>query len=183
MNRLVAIASPRSPVASPVASRNSVCSAPAAAAIALSSSPVGNGKSGLRVKSPVIVSWLLTMAWVRPAPSFDSASVPADTTRSQPSRRSAPPDASRTAWICSGVSAMRTWLNTAQPFFAELAGLALAQRPALDRHKARAEAFEAGVILVAARLIDRALAAELGLDRHDRQAVRCGRTIAAAFAD
>ena len=70
-----------------------------------------------------------------------------------------------------------------QPVFAELAGFALAQRPALDRHKARAEAFEAGVILVAARLIDRTLAAELGLDRHDRQAVRCGRAIAAAFAD
>src|SRR5205085_10568162 len=62
-------------------------------------------------------------------------------------------------------------------------GGVLAQRPALDRHKARAEAFEAGVILVAARLIDRTLAAELGLDRHDRQAVRCGRAIATAFAD
>src|ERR1051325_11420956 len=50
-------------------------------------------------------------------------------------------------------------------------------------HETRAETLEAGKILVAARLVDRALAAEFGLDRHDRQAVRGRRAVAAAFAN
>ena len=49
--------------------------------------------------------------------------------------------------------------------------------------KRRAEALEAGIILVAARLVDRALAAELGFQRLDRDAVRLHAAIAAAFAD
>ncbi len=58
-----------------------------------------------------------------------------------------------------------------------------AQRPAMHGDEARAEAFDAGVILVAARLVDGALAAKLGLDRHHREAVRGARAIAATFAD
>src|SRR3954469_1410379 len=50
-------------------------------------------------------------------------------------------------------------------------------------HETRTEALEAGKILVAARLVDRALAAEFGLNRRDRQAVRGRRAIAAAFAN
>src|SRR5207248_3806972 len=65
----------------------------------------------------------------------------------------------------------------------EFAGTPLAQRAALDGDKARAEPFQAGVILVAARLVDRPLPAEFGFDRHHRKAVRRGRAIAAAFAD
>ena len=42
---------------------------------------------------------------------------------------------------------------------------------------------DAGEILVAARLVDLALAAELGLDRLDRDAVRLHAAIAAALAD
>ena len=42
--------------------------------------------------------------------------------------------------------------------------LALAQPAAMDGDEARAEALEAGEVLVAGRLVDRALAAELGLD-------------------
>src|SRR5260221_2997544 len=49
-------------------------------------------------------------------------------------------------------------------------------------HEARAETAHAGEILVARRLVDRALAAELGLDRHDRDAVRLHAAIAAALA-
>src|SRR5258708_36972085 len=49
--------------------------------------------------------------------------------------------------------------------------------------EARAEAVDAGIILVAGRLVDRPLAAELGLDRHDREAIGLRRAIAAALAD
>src|SRR3954470_24707037 len=53
----------------------------------------------------------------------------------------------------------------------------------MHRDKAPAEALETRKILVAARLVDRALAAEFGLDRYDRQAVRGRRAVAAAFAN
>ena len=43
--------------------------------------------------------------------------------------------------------------------------------------------FDAGIVLVAGRLVDGALAAHLGLQRLDRDAVRLHRAIAAAFAD
>ena len=61
--------------------------------------------------------------------------------------------------------------------------LGLADLGAVHRHEGRAEAVDAGEILVAARLVDSALAAELGLDRLDRDAVRLHAAIAAAFAD
>ena len=61
-------------------------------------------------------------------------------------------------------------------------GLALADAAAFDRDEARAEAVEAGEVLVAGRLVDGALVAELGLDRHDAEAVRLGRAVAAALA-
>src|SRR5207244_949197 len=59
----------------------------------------------------------------------------------------------------------------------------LAQGAAIDADERRAKAFDAGIILVAARLVDRALAAELGLQWLDRDAVRLHRTIAATFTD
>ena len=68
----------------------------------------------------------------------------------------------------------------------KLAGLRLlrlAQAAALDGDEARAEALHARVVLVARALVDRALAAELGLDRRDRHAVRLDAAIAAALAD
>ena len=46
--------------------------------------------------------------------------------------------------------------------------LALPERAAFDGHKARAEALQAGVVLVAGRLVDFPFAAELGLERFDR---------------
>jgi uncharacterized protein (TIGR00369 family) len=58
-----------------------------------------------------------------------------------------------------------------------------AQFRALDRDERRAESLQAGVVLVAARLVDRALAPELRLERLDRDAVRLGRAVAAALAD
>src|SRR5258708_40014980 len=48
--------------------------------------------------------------------------------------------------------------------------------------EARAEALDAGIVLVAVGLVDGALAAELGLDRLDRDAVRFLRAVAAALA-
>src|SRR3954463_10587561 len=49
--------------------------------------------------------------------------------------------------------------------------------------KTRAKALDAGEVLVAVRLVDLALAAEFGLQRLHRDAVRGLRAIAAAFAD
>ena len=59
----------------------------------------------------------------------------------------------------------------------------LAQLPAFDRDEARAEALHAGVVLVAGALVDRALAAQLRLQRHDRHAVGLHAAVAAAFAN
>ena len=58
----------------------------------------------------------------------------------------------------------------------------LAQRPAFDGHERRTETLHARVVLVARRLVDRPLAAELRLHRRDRHAVRLHAAIAAAFA-
>ena len=60
--------------------------------------------------------------------------------------------------------------------------LRLAQASAMNGHEARAEAFDAGEILVAARLIDAPLAPEFGLERLDRHAVGDPSAIAAALA-
>ena len=57
------------------------------------------------------------------------------------------------------------------------------ERAAMHGDKARAEALDAGIILVAVRLVDLALAAELGVERLHRDAVRGLRAVAAAFAD
>ena len=62
------------------------------------------------------------------------------------------------------------------------ASSALAQAPAVHGHKARTEALHAGVVLVARRLIDGALAAELGLQRQHRHAVGLHAAVAAALA-
>ncbi len=53
----------------------------------------------------------------------------------------------------------------------------------MNDHEARTETVQAGVILVAGRLVDGALAPELGLDRDDGHAVRLHAAVAAAFAD
>src|SRR5690606_27195182 len=54
---------------------------------------------------------------------------------------------------------------------------------AMHGNEARAEPFHTGIILVADRLVDHALATELRLDRCDRDAVRLHAAIAAALAD
>ena len=59
----------------------------------------------------------------------------------------------------------------------------LFERTAFNRDEARAEAVHAGEILVAIALINGALAAELSLQRHDRNTVRFDAAIAAAFAN
>src|SRR6185437_4253119 len=59
----------------------------------------------------------------------------------------------------------------------------LAQPSAMNGDEARAEALDAGEILVAARLVDAPLAPEFGLHGLDRHAVRDPPAIAAAFAD
>src|SRR5690606_21224433 len=54
---------------------------------------------------------------------------------------------------------------------------------ALDGHKARAKAINAGCILITGGLIDLPLAAELGFERYHGDAIRLPAAIAAAFAD
>src|SRR5438045_4119022 len=53
----------------------------------------------------------------------------------------------------------------------------------LDGHEGRAEALQARIVLVAARLVDGALAAPFGFERLHRDAVRLHAAVAAAFAD
>src|SRR5690606_18868225 len=65
---------------------------------------------------------------------------------------------------------------------ARAARLALLQRAAFDGDEARAEALDAGIVLVARALVDEALAPELGLDRAHRHAVRLVTAVAAALA-
>src|SRR3546814_14085986 len=61
--------------------------------------------------------------------------------------------------------------------------LLLAQAAAVHGDEAGAEAVHAGEVLVAGRLVDGALAAELGFHRHHRDAVGLHRAVAAALAD
>src|SRR5262249_22687097 len=84
------IESPKSAVASRVASRKSAASGPTESTTTRCSSRPGSRKSGLRVNSPVTVSWALTTARLYPALSLASASKLPETTMSQPSRRRAP---------------------------------------------------------------------------------------------
>ena len=79
--------------------------------------------------------------------------------------------------------------SAAAPALAAAAGLGArrgGRRPAQGRafhgDEARAEAVGARQVGVAARLVDAPLAAELGLHRHDRQAVRRGDAVAAVLA-
>src|SRR5690606_21212387 len=64
-----------------------------------------------------------------------------------------------------------------------VSGLPLARGRAVNGDEARTEAVQAREVLVAGRLVDGALAPELGLDRHDGDAVRFDAAVAAAFAD
>ncbi len=89
--------SPSSAVASRVASTKSAQPGPAACSISSFSSAAGNGRSGFRVKSPVMTSWLLTTARERSALILDKASKSAVTTKSQPRTASALPAEMRTA--------------------------------------------------------------------------------------
>src|SRR5450830_919128 len=67
--------------------------------------------------------------------------------------------------------------------FLDDAGFGLLELAAADGDEARAEAFDARIILVPRGLIDGALAAELGLQRQNRRAVRLHAAVAATFAD
>src|SRR4029078_13566249 len=61
--------------------------------------------------------------------------------------------------------------------------IGLPQLAAMHGDKTRTKALDAGKVLVAVRLVDPPLAAELGLQRLHRDAVGNPRAIAAAFAD
>ena len=63
-----------------------------------------------------------------------------------------------------------------------LGAYGLLQLATFHRHEAGAETVHAGIILVAGRLVDLALAAELGFQRLDRQAIGLHAAIATAFA-
>src|SRR5258708_36555946 len=53
----------------------------------------------------------------------------------------------------------------------------------MHRDKTRTKSLDAGIVLVAVRLVDLPLAAEFGVERLHRNAVRGLRAVAAAFAD
>ena len=113
MNRFAAIESPISAEASPVPSTTSVRASPIVAAIAFSVAAMSKSTSRLKMKAAVGCMWLLITACVTPGSTRDSAAGLAATTRSQPSKRFAPPAATRTACRSSGRGASRTWLVTA----------------------------------------------------------------------
>ncbi len=69
----------------------------------LSAGLMGRRNSVSRVKSPVMISWLLTTAPVRPVRVSPSVLAPAETTRSPPISASASPVATRIALISSGL--------------------------------------------------------------------------------
>ncbi|OIQ71170.1 hypothetical protein GALL_472140 [mine drainage metagenome] len=72
----------------------------------------------LRVKSPVMIWWLLTAAPVRPVVINPKVRAPAVTTRSPPITASASPTATRIADISAGWLAILQWICTAPPFWA-----------------------------------------------------------------
>ena len=88
MNRLVAIASPKQAGREPRRiDELGIFATGGGADALLQRHGSGKERSGLRVKSPVMVSWLLTIARLEPGASFASASALAETTRSQPEQQ------------------------------------------------------------------------------------------------
>src|SRR5262245_44142092 len=132
MNRLVAIESPMSPVASLVASRNSASPGPTASLISCSIEPVGNLRSGSRVNCAGITSAVLTSALVTPFCILASASVPTLVRMSQASTSDASPAAMRVAYSFSGVSPIRT-CDTTAPFFCARPVMSSTLQPLLSR--------------------------------------------------
>ena len=109
MNILVASELPSNAVASPLASRNAAPS-PAADLMARLIRSAGSEKSALRVKSPGKISAVLTTTAVSSLRTAASTFLLPETTKSQPSTRSASPAATRIAWMSDGVRPSLTWL-------------------------------------------------------------------------
>ena len=105
---LVAMASPKSAVASFPAGTKSTFFAPAASTMSACRSVPGSCQSGFFTKSAVGDTVALTSTLVRLSFIFESASEPEVTTRSQPSTRSAAPVPTRTEWSSSGEGAILT---------------------------------------------------------------------------
>src|SRR6185369_4015925 len=70
-----------------------------------------------------------------------------------------------------------------RPFLRLRDALAALELGAVHHHEGRAKTLDAGIVLVAARLVDTALAAPFGLQRLHRNAIRFDAAVAAAFAD
>ena len=118
MKALVAMLSPISAVASPVASRMSRSEALTASLSNSRIVPASKSMSGLMTKLAVGSKSALTIARVTPRSARLSAGMLVATTMSQPRMRLAPPGAMRTVARSSASGAMRTWLMTA-PFFCD----------------------------------------------------------------
>src|ERR1700710_1479835 len=155
------------------------------------------------MKSAIGIRWVLMTPWVRLDSHSVMVSLAIATTSSAAITRSAVPVTMRDDVTSAGFCDRRTWLSTAPPFCAspDMSRIMLAlpsicaampssapmvrtaaQLAAIDGDEGRAETLEAGIILVAARLVDGALAPHLGLQRLHRNAVRLHRAVAAAFA-
>src|SRR6185369_7209118 len=72
--------------------------------------------------------------------------------------------------------------DVAEASVAKVCRRAAARLAAVDGDEGRAKALYAGIVLVAGRLVDGALAAHLGFERLDRDAIRLHRAIAATLA-
>ena len=119
MNMLVAMASPRSAVATAVASIVRVASSPARAVIAAIEPPRRQREVGVAGELAGIG---LVGVEEDPRPARDGSRRASAPSRPPPCRRrgcaSAPPAATRIALIPAGRGAMRTWLVTGPPFCA-----------------------------------------------------------------
>ena len=156
-----------------------------------SACPVPSRAEGIAARSAPMRMWLVT------APPFCAMPVWSSTLAALPSRCAAiastaptvstpvpPMPVTSRAWgACATSSTAGAGSFAAMSASAASSNVRLRRVAPCDFDEAGAKALYAAVILVAGRLVDRALAAELGLDRGDRKAVRLHRTIAAAFAD
>src|SRR6185503_6658852 len=77
----------------------------------------------------------------------------------------------------------RVWQRTERLDSFAFSRTRLPRRAAFHRHETWAETFDAGIVLVAGRLVDRAFAPELGFHRQDRGAVRLHAAVTTTFAN
>ena len=133
MNRLAAIESPISAVASLVASMKSAASVPPTdSSISWRTSAAGYCQSAFCANVPGGCSCRLTTARLRPGRIFDTASCAPAVSMSQPKIRSASPVAMRWARMCAGDAAIFT-CEVTEPFFCDMPVMSSTEAPLPSR--------------------------------------------------